>query len=147
MSAMDWNSNIENDGREFIILPTGNYPFTVVKFEKGYFEGSAKIDPCPRADLTLAVETKNGNVNIHTNLLLDRTFEWKIGGFFRSIGLKEKGKKIKMDWSKVQGAKGIAHITRDTWVDRNGNERESNNVAYYVTSNNSDEFNNADDTF
>lgn len=138
MTAMDWNSNIEDDGREYTLLPTGDYPFTVVKFEKGYFEGSAKVGPCPRADLTLAIEHDGKTVNLQTQLLLDRAFEWKIGGFFVSIGEKRKGEKLKMNWAKVLGAKGVAHVNVNKWTDRNGNERENNNVAYFVAPKNSD---------
>ena len=31
---MDWDDAIENDGQEFIILPEGDYIFTVVDFER-----------------------------------------------------------------------------------------------------------------
>lgn len=147
MSAMDWNSTVEDDGRAFTILPNGDYQFEVVKFEKGYFEGSAKVDPCPRADLTLAIDYQGQTINLQTSLLLDRRFEWKIGGFFVSIGEKKKGEKLKMNWSHVLGSHGVAHVTKQTWTDRNGNERESNQVAYFVASQDDDEFAAKDEDF
>lgn len=48
-AAMDWDDAIENDGREFIILPEGDYNFTVTGFERGRFPGSAKMSACNKA--------------------------------------------------------------------------------------------------
>ena len=36
-AGMDWDDAIENDGQEFIILPEGDYNFTVTDFERGRF--------------------------------------------------------------------------------------------------------------
>ena len=58
--GMDWNDTIENDGQEFIILPEGDYNFTVSAFERGCFPGSAKMQACNKASLTLSVETEEG---------------------------------------------------------------------------------------
>lgn len=54
---LDWNDSIENDGQEFIVLPEGDYNFTVTDFERGRFPGSAKIPACNKASLTLRVDT------------------------------------------------------------------------------------------
>jgi hypothetical protein len=45
---MDWDDAIENDGQEFIILPEGDYNFTVTDFERGSFPGSPKCPPATR---------------------------------------------------------------------------------------------------
>ena len=34
-NLMDWDSAIESDGQQFIILPEGDYTFTVTGFELG----------------------------------------------------------------------------------------------------------------
>ena len=31
---LDWDSEIEKDGAEFITLPAGEYPFVVTKYER-----------------------------------------------------------------------------------------------------------------
>ena len=40
------------------------------------------------------------------------TMEWKISAFFRSIGLKKHGEKLKMKWNETIGCKGRAHVTK-----------------------------------
>lgn len=52
-AGMDWDDAIENDGQEFIILPEGDYNFTVTDFERGRFPGSAKMSACNKATLSL----------------------------------------------------------------------------------------------
>ena len=58
--ALDWNSDISNDGQDFVILPEGEYVFQVVDLEKGRHSGSEKLQPCPKATLTLEVRTAEG---------------------------------------------------------------------------------------
>jgi len=76
--CMDWDDEIQNDGQEFVILPEGDYNFTVTDFERGRFPGSAKIPACNKASLTLQVKTDDGLAMIRTDLLLYRTLEWRI---------------------------------------------------------------------
>ena len=54
-TAMDWDSTIENDST-FTLLPEGVYPFTVTGFERARHNGSAKLDPCPKAVLTIEID-------------------------------------------------------------------------------------------
>ena len=107
---MDWNDSIQDDGQEFVILPEGEYFFTVSGFERGHFPGSAKIPPCNKATLTLDIENDMGAATARTDLILYRTLEWRIASFFRSIGMKKHGEKVVMDWNRVIGARGRAHI-------------------------------------
>lgn len=107
---MDWNDYIENEG-EFTTLPEGDYDFTVTSFEKGQHAGSAKIPPCNKAILELTFRALDGSRSKCKDfLLLHDSVEWKLCAFFRSIGQKQHGKGITMDWSKVNGAKGRAHV-------------------------------------
>lgn len=54
-NIMNWDDTIENDGQEFVVLPEGDYTFTVTNFERGRFPGSAKIPPCNKATLTIGM--------------------------------------------------------------------------------------------
>ena len=54
--ALDWDCEITSEGGEFTLLPDGDYPFTVTKFERQRFDGSAKLPPCNKAELTLSVD-------------------------------------------------------------------------------------------
>ena len=130
--AMDWDDAIENDGQEFITLPEGDYLFECVDFERGRYPGSAKIPPCNKAALTLQVKTPDGIARIRTDLILYRSLEWKISSFFRSIGQKQKGERLVMNWNSVVGSRGRAHIKPRTYTDRDGNERTTNDVDRYL---------------
>ena len=126
--GMDWNDVIENDGQEFIILPEGDYNFVVSNFERGRFPGSAKMQACNKASLTLQVETEEGVASIRTDLILNRMLEWRISAFFRAIGRKKQGEKLAMNWDNLIGAKGRAHFKPRKYNDRDGNEKQANDV-------------------
>lgn len=126
--GMDWNDTIENDGQEFIILPEGDYNFVVSGLERGRFPGSAKMQACNKASLTLQVETEDGIASIRTDLILNRLVEWRISAFFRSIGRKKHGERLVMDWNNLIGAKGRAHFKPRKYTDRDGNEKQANDV-------------------
>ena len=126
--VMDWNDTIENDGQEFVILEEGDYNFTVTGFERGRFHGGPKVPACNKAALTLQVKTDEGIAVIRTDLLLYRSLEWRISAFFRCIGQKKHGVRLVMDWNRVVGSQGRAHFKPRTYTDRDGNERQANDV-------------------
>lgn len=125
---LDWNDTIENDGQEFITLEEGDYIFEVTGFERGRFPGGTKIPACNKAALTLQVKTRDGIAVIKTDLLLYKTMEWKLSSFFRCIGQKKHGERLAMDWNRVVGSRGRAHFKPRTYTDRDGNERQANDV-------------------
>ena len=106
--AMDWEDTLgaEDDGRGFILLPAGEYPFQVTKFERARFNGSAKMRACPQAKLTIEVGDAEQETTIVHNLFLVDTQKWKLCEFFRAIGMRKHGEAVQMDWSKVPGAIG-----------------------------------------
>jgi len=129
---MDWNDSIESDGTEYILLPEGDYNFEVINFERGRFPGSAKIPACNKASIVVQVSTKDGVATVKFDLLLYRTLEWRISGFFRSIGQKKHGEKLTMDWNRVVGSKGRAHFKQRTYVNNQGEEKAINDIAYFI---------------
>ena len=62
---LGWNDTIEHDGSDWVLLPPGEYPFTVEKFERARFAGSAKLPPCNQAKLTLTVGDDDGLRDVH----------------------------------------------------------------------------------
>ena len=127
--CMDWNDSIENDGMEFITLDEGDYNFTVTGFERGRFPGSAKIPACNKAAITATVDAGNGSTaTVKFDLILYRSLEWRISSFFRCIGQKKHGERLVMDWNRVVGSRGRAHFKPRTYTDRDGNERQANDV-------------------
>lgn len=125
--ALDWDAEIEASESEFRLLEKGQYDFTVAKFERANFEGSAKVPPCPLARLTLTVHDSQGDVQVFNNLFLTEKTAWKIAQFFVSIKLMKKGDKLKMNWSKVIGAKGRLSIRH-----REYNGKTYNEVDNYI---------------
>jgi hypothetical protein len=129
---MDWNSSIEDDGQEYIILPEGDYNFRVTNFERGRFNGSAKIQPANKATITVAVEYKDTETTVKFDLILSRIVEWRISSFFRCIGQKKHGEKLLMDWNKVVGSQGRAHFKPRTYTNQNGEEKQANDVERFI---------------
>lgn len=133
VKVLDWDDEIEDDGaqRDFVTLEEGDYEFEVVKFERGHYTPGpdAKTPACNQANITLMVATDQGDCFIKENFPLASTMEWKISAFFRSIGLKKHGEKLKMRWQDSIGCTGKAHITK-----REGNKEGVyfNNVGYFI---------------
>ena len=130
-NIMGWDDVIENDGQEFVVLPEGDYTFTVSNFERGRFPGSAKIPPCNKATLTLNIDNDQGVATARVDLILYRTLEWKIASFFRCIGQKKHGEKAVMDWNKVTGSRGRAHF-RPREYQKDGQTRQVNDVDKFL---------------
>lgn len=130
---LDWEDEIEDDSGEYVVLEEGDYNFTVSDMERGRSKGGGKIPPCNMAVLTLSVDAGNGKTAAcKTNILLYKTLEWKISSFFRAIGSKKEGQRVKMDWNKVIGATGRAHFKPRSYTNQNGEERQANEVDYFI---------------
>lgn len=129
--SLDWDDIIDDDGQEFITLPEGDYDFTVVSAERAVFNGSAKMKPGKKSIVTLQVVTEDGIANVRLDFVLNEMTMWRISAFFRSIGLKKRGEPFKMDWPASVNKTGRAHFKPRPFTDKNGNEREANDVAYF----------------
>ena len=129
---MGWNDEISEDGQEYVLLPEGDYNFTVTNFERGRFNGGAKVPACNKATITVQVEAKEGTTSVKFDLILYRTLEWRISAFFRSIGQKKHGEKLTMDWNKVIGSKGRAHFKQHSYTNQNGEEKFINDIERFI---------------
>lgn len=133
VKVFDWDDEIEYDGedRSFVTLEEGDYDFTVSKFERSTYtpKAGAKTPSCNQADITLKIETEDGDCYITDKFPLAATMEWKISAFFRSIGLKKHGEKLQMKWKDAIGCTGRAHITKTTGTKDNV---FFNNVGRYI---------------
>lgn len=116
--ALDWDGEIEEES-EFVLLPEGEYSFMVTGLNRGRFEGSEKMSPCPKAELELLIIHDDKDVKVFENLFLHKKAEWKLSEFFISIGQKKHGEPLKMDWSKVIGSEGTCRIYNNEY---NGNK-------------------------
>ncbi len=131
--VMGWEDDLENDGVVNSILPEGDYNFQITKLERGRFPGSAKIPACNKATITMqVVASPTETAYCTTDLILHKSLEWKLSSFFRCIGQKKHGERIKMDWDKVEGSFGRAHFKPREYTNNEGKTRQANNVDYYI---------------
>lgn len=107
---LGWDDTIEKES-SFILLPDGDYEFTVTEFLRARHEGSENLPPCNKAILTINIKTKQGESNIKHNLFLHSRTEGMVSAFFLGIGLKKHGEPFKMNWNNVIGSKGICKVS------------------------------------
>lgn len=129
---LSWDDEIEKDGSDFIVLPEGDYNFTVAKFERGRFAGSAKMPACNQAKLELTVHSpEHGDVVVFHNLFLHTKTEGLLSAFFAGIGQKRKGEKLRMNWNTVVGSKGKLKLEINKFTGNDGNEKTNNQVKKF----------------
>lgn len=109
---LDWDSEIENEGSEFVVAEPGDYDFVVTAFERGRFQGSSKMPPCKQAKLTIRLEIPEGTCEIKHNLFLHSKTEWKLCEFFTSIGQRQSGQRVAMNWNAVIGSRGRCKVSK-----------------------------------
>lgn len=128
---LGWDDEIEKES-EFIILPAGDYNFTVGKVERGRFNGSEKMPACYKATITLMIHSDQGDVPITHNLFLHTKTEGLLSAFFIGIGQKKKGEKLRMNWSTVTGSKGRCKLEVRKFIsNKSGEELQSNEVKKF----------------
>lgn len=131
---LSWDDEIENEGREYVLLPAGDYPFQVVNLEKARHDNpNSKVPPCPKAILTLRVtDPRSGQTaDVGCNLLLHSQQEWKLCEFFSAIGLRRKGERLRMDWGRVVGSRGYLALSVREYTRRDGDVGKSNDVKRF----------------
>ena len=135
---LDWNEEIGNDeagGGGFILLPPGEYPFRVIKYERKRFAGSTKLPSCNQIVLHLDVGDDNtGIAKVQNSLFLHSKTEGLLCAFFRAIGARKHGERMVMDWNTVAGATGRCKLGSRTWDAKDGSKKESNEVKAFIDS-------------
>lgn len=128
---LGWDDAIENEGPQYVLLPEGEYEFTVVKWERGRFPGSDKLPPCPKATVTVNIKTPEGETNIDHQLFLHTKTEGLLCSFFTSIGQRKHGERITMNWNAVTGTKGRCKVTINTY-EKDGQKRQNNRISKFL---------------
>lgn len=118
---LDWDEEISNEGG-YVLLPEGDYPFTIVKMERARYEGSAKVAPCRMAKLTIELHGGDkGEGSVTVRLFLLSRFQWKIAELFISLGLaRPDDETVRMQWDKVEGATGLCHVSVREYTKQSG---------------------------
>ena len=135
-AALDWNGVIERDGAA-VLLPEGVYPFDVVAVERlERAQGRiGRLPDCGRAALTLEVDGGGlGKVVLRHSLPLHSGCEGALCAFFAFVGLRCRGEKLAMDWSRVPGARGFCWVTVRRWEEPGGAVMARNGVSGFLES-------------
>lgn len=128
---LGWDDEIVKDS-DFVLIPEGDYNFTVTAFERGRHEGSDKLPPCNKAIVTLRVALPDGTTqDIKHNLFLHTKCEGLLSAFFTCIGQKRKGEPLRMNWNTVIGARGRCKISVRTWKNKDGEDMQSNDIKKF----------------
>lgn len=136
--ALDWDvcEADPDDGSHggWTLLPEGFYPFRVERMERERYQGSQKMPQCPMAKLTLAVTGADGrDTAVQQRLYITRNQLWKVSRFMESVGRgrNEQGKVI-IDWGGIEGAAGWVKLKVRSYTGRDGQERQTNDVEWFV---------------
>ena len=110
--TFDWDSEIESDGPEYVTVQPGDYSFTVTKVERQQYQGNidngGKIPPCAMALVMGTIDVPKGTATFRERLYLCKSFEWKLSAFFRCLGMKKHGEKLRMNFPGAVGKKVLA---------------------------------------
>ena len=108
----DWDSEIESDGQEYVTVQPGDYAFTVTKVERQNYPGNqssgGKIPACNLAVVSGEIDVPKGKATFRERLYLYKGYEWKLSAFFRCLGLKKHGEKLRMNFNEAVGKRGMA---------------------------------------
>lgn len=129
---LGWDDEIERDGREYVLLPEGEYDFTVESYERQRHAGSVNMPPCNKAVLKVRIDTNEGSTIINHQLFLHTKTEGFLSAFFSSIGLKEKGQKARMNWNLVPGSTGKCKVSIREWTGNDGQTHQSNQIDRFL---------------
>ena len=130
---LDWDDEIQYTESSFILLPAGEYPFTVTGFDRQNYDGSEKIPACKMAVLHLAVDGGGqGVANVDERLYLHTSAMWKLSEFFVSIGQLQKDGAVRMNWNAVPGAVCTVKLSVNKYSNKKGEERTNNRVEHFL---------------
>lgn len=136
--ALDWDvcEADPDDGSHggWTLLPEGFYPFRVEKMERERYQGSQKMPQCPMAKLTLAVTGADGrDTAVQQRLYITRNQLWKVSRFMESVGRgRNEAGKVIIDWGGIEGMGGFVKLKVRSYTGRDGQERQTNDVEWFV---------------
>lgn len=136
--ALDWDvcEADPDDGSHggWTLLPEGFYPFRVERMERERYQGSQKMPQCPMAKLTLSVTGADGrDTTVQQRLYITRNQLWKVSRFMESVGRGRNGAgKVIIDWGGIEGSTGWVKLKVRSYTGRDGQERQTNDVEWFV---------------
>lgn len=132
VSDADAGNNGSGERDAFVVLPEGEYDFTVNKVERGSFGGSAKLPPCGMVKVGIILDGGNkGRSYVTTRFFMHTKTLWQIYEFLTALGLHKQGEGATcIPWNKVEkGMTGRCKAKIHTY-----NDTQSNEVAKWLAS-------------
>lgn len=123
--AYSWDQPPIQEPQEnsYIELLPGKYPFRVVKFERGRFDGSEKMTACPKAIIHIEVDGGElGTTKMTSNLFLHEKCQGSLAQFFVSIGLRKHGDPLVFAWNQIVGKTGMCQTSTRTYEGKTYND-------------------------
>jgi hypothetical protein len=104
----------EDKQQEFTVLDAGEYPFTVVKCEPGFYEPKAnsKAPACKCVSVQIMIEHQGAKSFISKDFLLYSDLVWLIRSFFICIGMGTHGGEVTVNWDRAKGRRGRVKIKK-----------------------------------
>lgn len=131
IKELDWEEEIDDGDTERIepvLFEPGDYDFTVKSFKRSKAKTSGKN----MAELELEVTDGVKSTVIKDWIVLTSNTIWKIASFFRSVGLKKHGEKIRMQWKESVGRTGRCSLQQEDRVSNKGNAYKVNTIYSYL---------------
>ncbi|MDD7634061.1 MAG: DUF669 domain-containing protein [Firmicutes bacterium] len=131
---LGWDDQIENDSSgEYLILPDGDYNFTVKGFTRGRHDGSDKLPPCNKAIIDIEITAPQGTITIKHNLFLHTKCEGLLCEFFTAIGDRKRGEPLRPNWSPSHliGKTGRLKLGSRAYKNKYGEDRKSNEIKRF----------------
>lgn len=123
-----WDDEISGEAQEYVVLPAGVYDFTVMRYAREHFPGSAKMCACGQIDLFLAIEGQT----VRDTLYMNKKAEWRITQFLISVGLMQEGIPCRINWPAIPGAQGRCELKIRDWTGKDGETHQSNEVKRFL---------------
>lgn len=117
------------------LLKEGPAKFEVIKFTRGFFNGSKKMSACDQANLVVRAQDIDGvTADIKVNLPLNQKMLWKITHLFESLGLVDSSaKNVRLPWNKLVGSSGYCIVEQAAWQGNDGETHVSNQVKDFLS--------------
>jgi len=113
MANSKYTMTFEVEEQGYVLLPPGEYDFTIDSVDYGDYNGSTKIPPCGMVTVNLHVDTDKGRAFLSNRFYICKECSGLIAAFMKSIGdLKDGQKTFTPDWDHIQGKTGIVKTSQ-----------------------------------
>lgn len=125
----------EADEGGWTLVPAGIYIFVVSNVQTERYEPgpNSKLPACWKVAVTLDVRDTAGNAGrVTENLFCTKKQAWKIKNLFVACGLVQRSaESFTPDWKGLLGHDGVCEIGVRNYKDRDGNDRQANEVKRF----------------